>query len=130
MNWLQKIPHSVRSASGLEWSVWRKLPMIALVGTILPLLGLLLAHVLTDADADPEHARWLQMADFLVGAILIFHLTMVLTAAIGCVIVMVMKGPGYVADAYPVSHADRPRTTPETAQEAAASRPVQPRETT
>ncbi len=130
MNWLQKIPHSVRAASGLEWALWRKLPLIALLGTALPLLGLLAVHAMTDADANTAQARWLQMADYFVGAVLVFHWTMVLTVAIGCVIVMVMKGPGYVADSYPVSHADRPRATPETAEETAASRPAQPRETT
>jgi hypothetical protein len=130
MKWLQKIPHSVRSASGLEWALWRKLPMIALLGTLLPLLGLLAVHAMTDADANAAQARWLQLADYFVGAVLVFHWTMVLTVAIGCVIVMVMKGPGYVADSYPVSHADRPRVMPETAEEAAASRPARPRETT
>jgi hypothetical protein len=30
------------------------------------------------------------------------HWTLVLTLAIGCVIVMLMKGPAYVADAYPI----------------------------
>jgi len=130
MNWLQRIPDSVRTASGLEWALWRKLPMIAVLGTVLPLLGLLAAHATTDTDANAAQARWLQMADYFVGAVLIFHWTMVLTVAIGCVIVMVMKGPGYVADSYPVSHADRPRMKPETQEEAAASRPGQPRETT
>jgi hypothetical protein len=130
MNWLQKIPHSVRTASGREWALWRKLPIIALLGTVLPLLGLLALHTMTDTDANPAQARWLQMADYFVGAVLVFHWTMVLTVAIGCVIVMVMKGPGYVADGYPVSHSDRPRATAETAEEAAASRPGQPRETT
>ena len=130
MKWLQKIPYSVRSASGLEWTLWRKLPMIALLGTVVPLLGLLAVHTLTDADASAAQARWLQMADYLVGAVLVFHWTMVFTVAIGCVIVMVMKGPGYVADSYPVSHADRPRATVETAEEAAGSRPTEHRETT
>ena len=97
--------------------------MIALLGTALPLLGLLALHTMTDADANASQARWLQMADYFVGAVLIFHWTMVITVAIGCVIVMVMKGPGYVADSYPVPHADRPRATPETAEEAAVSRP-------
>jgi hypothetical protein len=32
--------------------------------------------------------------------LVILHLTLVLTLAIGCVIVMVMKGPAYVADPY------------------------------
>ena len=130
MKWLQKIPNTVRSASGLEWSLWRKLPMIALLGTVLPLLGLLAVHAITDADASPAQARWLQLADYFVGAVLVFHWTMVITVAIGCVIVMVMKGPGYVADSYPVSHADRPRTTAETDEEAAAARPKEHRETT
>jgi hypothetical protein len=123
LNWLQKVPNSVRAASGLEWALWRKLPMIALLGTALPLLGLLALHTMTDADANAAQARWLQMADYFVGAVLIFHWTTVITVAIGCVIVMVMKGPGYVADSYPVPHADRPRATLETAEEAAASRP-------
>jgi hypothetical protein len=130
MKWLQKIPNSVRCASGLEWSLWRKLPLIALLGTVLPLLGLLAVHAMTDADANAAQVRWLQMADYFVGAVLVFHWTMVLTVAIGCVIVMVMKGPGYVADGYAVPHSDRPRAMAETPEEAAASRPGQPRETT
>jgi hypothetical protein len=31
----------------------------------------------------------------------LLHWTLVLTVAIGCVIVIVMKGPAYVADGYP-----------------------------
>jgi hypothetical protein len=104
--------------------------MITALGTALPLLGLLALHTLTDTDASAAQARWLQMADYLVVAVLVFHWTMVLTVAIGCVIVMVMKGPAYVADSYPVSHGDAPRAKPETAEEAAASRTGQPRETT
>ena len=33
----------------------------------------------------------------------------VLTIAIGCVIVWLMKGPAYVADGYEVSHSDKPK---------------------
>jgi hypothetical protein len=32
----------------------------------------------------------------------------VLTLAIGCVIVMLMKGPAFVADAYELPHSDKP----------------------
>ena len=70
------------------------------------------------------------MANYFVWALLIFHWTMVITVGIGCVIVMIMKGPGYHADSYPVSHSDRPRATPESDDEAAAGRPADPRETT
>ena len=109
MNWLQKLPNSRRSASGAEWLIWRKLPMIFAVGTALPLLALLTLHWLTDSTA-PADARWLQMADYLVMGVVLVHWTAVLTVGIGCVIVMLMKGPAYVADGYPVSHSDQPKS--------------------
>jgi hypothetical protein len=122
MNFLKKLPNSIRTASGLEWALWRKLPWIAGLGTALPLVCLAVLHALADPQTNPEQERWLQMADFMVGAIVIFHWTMVLTVAIGCVIVILMKGPGYVADGYRVSHSDLPRSQQETEEEAAAAR--------
>lgn len=122
MNWLKKLTHTRRAASGLEWTLWRKLPLITVVGTVLPLVGLLLAHVLADPQPDAADARWLQMIDYVVGGVVIFHWSMVLTVAIGCLIVMVMKGPGYVADGYRVSHSDRPRDAMESDEEAAGYR--------
>ena len=122
MNWFHKIPHSCRAASGLEWRLWKKLPLIALVGTALPLLCLALMHLMSGEAPDPEKARWLQMMDYVVGGVVVFHWSMVLTLGIGCVIVMVMKGPGYVADGYRVSHSDQPRAEVETAEEAAGYR--------
>lgn len=122
MNWLQKVPHSIRSASGLEWALWRKLPVIALMGTLLPLLGLGVMYALSDREASASTARAFQLARYVVGAIIVFHWSMVLTVAVGCVIVMVMKGPGYQADSYPVSHSDQPRREAQTGAEAAADR--------
>ncbi len=108
MHWLNILPNSIRSASGLEWALWRKLPLILLVGTALPLLAAVALHVFSQDDS-PEQARWLQMADYVVAGVVVFHWTAVLTVAIGCVVVMLMKGPGYVADGMDVSHSDRPR---------------------
>lgn len=108
MPWLNKLPNSIRSASGLEWALWRKLPLIFLVGTALPLLVLLALHLFSHND-NPAQARWLQMAQYVAAGVVIFHWTAVLTVAIGCVVVMVMKGPGYVADGLEVSHSDQPR---------------------
>ncbi len=119
MNWLKKLTNTRRAASGLEYKLWRKLPLITVVGTVLPLSSLALVHLLADPQAGAEAARWLQMVDYMVGGVVIFHWSMVATVAIGCVIVMVMKGPGYVADGYQVSHSDRPRETMETEEEAA-----------
>lgn len=122
MNWLKKIPHTCRAPNGLEWRLWRKLPLITLAGTVLPLLCLALVHLLADSEPVAAQARWLQMLNYMVGGAIFFHWSMVITAGIGCVIVMVMKGPGYVADGYKVSHSDQPRAAMETAEEASGYR--------
>jgi hypothetical protein len=108
MQWLNKLPNSVRSPAGLEWTLWRKLPLITLVGTALPLALAVGLHWFS-SDTNPAEARWLQMADYVVAGVVIFHWTAVFTLAIGCAVVMLMKGPAYVADAMEVSHSDRPR---------------------
>lgn len=122
MNWLKKLGTTRSATSGLEWKLLRKLPLIALVGTLILLSGLALVHAVAAPVVNAADERWLQMIDYVVGGAMVFHWSMVLTVAIGCVIVMVMKGPGYVADGYKVSHSDRPRETMETDEEAAAYR--------
>ena len=122
MNWLKKLPKTRRANSGLEWHLWRKLPLIALLGTLLPVLVLGLVHLLADPQPSAADIRWLQMAGYVVGGVVIFHGSMVVTVGIGCVIVMVMKGPGYVADGYRLSHSDLPRVQMESADEAAGYR--------
>ena len=107
MNWFNILEGSRRSASGLEWKIWRKLPLVFLVGTLLPVL-IWAAFELLSPQSRMEQSIWLSTGAFVTLGAVIFNWTMVLTVAIGCVIVMVMKGPGYVADAYPVSHSDQP----------------------
>jgi hypothetical protein len=112
MQWLNKLPNSVRSASGLEWALWRKLPLIFAVGTAVPVLLLGLLHLLA-ADGALVQPRNLQIIDYVVVGVVLFHWSAVATLAIGCAVVMLMKGPGYVADGFDVSHSDRPRTDAE-----------------
>ena len=109
MQWLRKLPNSVRSSSGLEWTLWRKLPLIFALGTAVPLAVLLLLHWLRD-DTLPDAARTLQVLDYVVIGVVLFHWSAVATVAIGCVLVMLMKGPAYVADGFEVSHSDRPQS--------------------
>lgn len=109
MDWLKKLPNSTRSPSGLEWTLWRKLPLIFLVGTALPLAAAVALHMATDVQSAAD-ARWLQTMDYMVAGVVVFHWSAVLTTAIGCVVVMLMKGPAYVADAMEVSHSDKPRS--------------------
>ena len=112
MGWFNKLPNSIRSASGLEWKLWRKLPLIFLVGTAIPLAAAVALHLFTNQESTAQ-LRWLQIMDYVVAGVVVFHWTAVATIAIGCIVVMVMKGPGYVADAMEVSHSDRPRSSME-----------------
>lgn len=116
MNWLQKVTPIRRAAAGLEWALWRKLPLIFALGTALPLAGLGLLHLMMDINT-PADERWLQMANYVVIGIVVFHWTAVLTVGIGCVVVMIMKGPAYTADSYTVSHSDKPRLVSEEDEE-------------
>lgn len=116
MNWLQKVTPIRRAAAGLEWALWRKLPLIFVLGTALPLAGLGLLHLMMDINT-PADERWLQMANYVVIGIVVFHWTAVLTVGIGCVVVMIMKGPAYTADSYTVSHSDKPRLVSEEDEE-------------
>ncbi len=101
MNWFNRLPGQQRAPAGLEWHLWRRLPAILAWGTALPGLPAIAlwstAPALTATAADRD-AQTLLYA--LTGVVLL-HWTLVLTLAIGCVVVMVMKGPAYVADPYP-----------------------------
>lgn len=123
MYWFNKLPHTKRAASGLEWTLWKKLPLITLAGTFLPLAVLALVCSMHGDSPDPSTARWLLKMTYVVVGIILFHWSMVITVAIGCFIVMAMKGPGYVADGYLLPHSDQPRTTSETIGQAKANRP-------
>ncbi|MCK7495937.1 MAG: hypothetical protein MZW92_37010 [Comamonadaceae bacterium] len=46
--------------------------------------------------------------DIYAIAVVVLHWTIVFTIAIAAFIVMVMKGPAYVADAYPLDDAEEP----------------------
>lgn len=108
MNWLQKLPGFTRSAHGLEWALWKKLPWIALAGTALPLALVALAWLAAPEAPTPADERQLTQWLYMAIGVVVLHWTLVLTAAIGCVIVMLMKGPAFVADGFEVQHTDHP----------------------
>ena len=124
MHWFNKLPGTKRAVSGLEWTLWKKLPLITWAGTFLPLAMLALVYLLHGESPEPSTARWLLMMAYVAAGFILFHWSMVITLAIGCLIVMAMKGPGYVADGYLLSHSDQPRKAFETIEEAKARRPV------
>jgi hypothetical protein len=76
------------------------LHLILAVGTALPLLASAGAYVLDGLDSATQNARAVEQFFYVMLGVVMLHWTLVLTLAIGCVIVMLMKGPAYVADAY------------------------------
>jgi hypothetical protein len=105
--WLNRLPGFERTAPGLEWAVWKKLPLVLAAGTLLPLLLALLWWLAADDLPTPAQDRDFWLVMYRLAALVVLHWTVVLTVAIGCVIVMVMKGPAYVADAYPPPERER-----------------------
>lgn len=104
--WFNRLPGFTRSAAGWEWRLWCRLPVLLAWGTALPALLGLAWHLTAPAEPTAAEASALMLRDFMLIGVVVLHWTLVLTLAIGCFIVRVMKGPAYVADPYPP--ADRP----------------------
>jgi hypothetical protein len=110
MNLFTKL-HGRRVPPGLEWRILRRLPHITLAGSLIPVALAVLVRVLpSQPGIDP--GKHIKTVDIFAIATAITFLTAVLTIAIGCIVVYIMKGPAYVADAYPLQHSDRPAAGP------------------
>lgn len=108
MNAINRIPGFVQTPAGRERDVLRLLPRVLVLGTLLLALPSLAARIFFGEGDAVEASTRLQTVDILAISILVLHWTLVLTMAIAAFIVMVMKGPAYVADAYPVEDAETP----------------------
>lgn len=96
------------SPRGLERTLLRQPPLVALVGTVVPMLWALgMHHVHQDGSAS-EIARTLIEADIYAIALVGLVWMGVLTRAIGCITVVIMKGPRYLADSYPIPDREQP----------------------
>jgi hypothetical protein len=109
MNLFNRLPGFERAPAGLEWALLRRLPLIAVIGTAAPVLCLLavrLAAAWANSDAAAKLAMTIEIA---LTSVAILYWTIVFTVVLGCLIVVIAKGPAYVADAYPLPDADAPR---------------------
>ncbi|MBS0512956.1 MAG: hypothetical protein JSR42_17460 [Proteobacteria bacterium] len=97
-----------RTPAGEERRVLRLLPRILIVGSLLLGLPSMVAR-LFDAVGGAASATLVTTVDIYSISLVVLHWTVVLTVAIAAFIVMVMKGPAYVADAYPLDDADAPQ---------------------
>ncbi len=100
--------HDRCAPPGLEMTILRKLPKALLIGTLLPVALSALVRLLP-APAGIDTAKRVTSVDIFAVATGITLWTAVFTVAIGCVVVFVLKGPAYVADAYPIDDSPNPR---------------------
>ena len=116
MNWLTKL-HGRKTPPGLEVKILRKLPRITVLGT-LTILAMPVIVRFWPPQPGVDAAKHIKSVDIFAIATEITLITAVVTVAIGCVVVHIMKGPAYVADGMPVSHSDRPKKGPVSGAEA------------
>jgi len=102
MNLFNRLPGFPRTPAGKERDVLRLLPRTFLLGTLLIAIPSLLARLIVS----PDDARIITTTDIYVISLIILHWTVLFTAGIAAFIVMMMKGPAYVADAYPLLEAE------------------------
>lgn len=110
MNLFNRLPGFEPAPAGLECALIRRLPLIAAAGTALPmscLLAVRLAATWANSDAAAKLAMTFEIA---LASVVILCWTIVSTVVLGCLIVVIARGPAYVADAYPLPDADAPRS--------------------
>ena len=110
MKYLKKLPNSVREAPGLEWAVMKKLPLALALGTLFPLVMSLANRFFPPEGTANQIAKRIKSVDILAIATAVTVWTAVLTVAIACFVVVIMKGHAYVADAYELADSERSKS--------------------
>lgn len=107
MDFFKKLPNSIRYPLGIEWPLLKKLPFVFLIGTLLISVPAISIYI-QNPDISAEQYRTIYLSFGLLFTFWFF----VGATAIGCVVVMIMKGPGYVADAYELPIEDQALENP------------------
>ncbi len=102
------LPGFQKTPPGLERPILRRLPAVLWQGTAALVLCALAVQLWPWAGTEAQVFTRITTLHIGLISLLILHWTVVLTVAIGAFIVMVMKGPAYVADAYPLEDSERP----------------------
>ena len=103
---LNKLPGFQTSPPGMERWILRQAPFWTLMGTLAILMPSLLVRIIPPDAMAVGNSR---LIDILVIATLICYWIAIFTIVIGAYIVVLMKGPAYVADAYPLEDSDKPK---------------------
>jgi len=84
------------------------LPKALVLGSLLLGLPSLVARWLLLFATEPGATTWVFTVDIYAISLLFLHWAVILVVAIAAFIVLVMKGPAYVADPYPLIESDTP----------------------
>ena len=103
-----RLPGHPRTPAGRERQILRMLPKALLIGTALLALPSLAVRGAALFNPLLEAGSLITSVDIYSVSLVVLHWTVVFTLAIGCFIVVVMKGHAYVADAYPLADRDYP----------------------
>ena len=105
------LPGFQKTPPGLERPILRRLPAVLWQGTALLVLCALVVQLWPWDGTEAQVFTRITTAHIWLISLMVLHWTVVLTVAIGAFIVLVMKGPAYVADAYPMDEAEHPASS-------------------
>ena len=108
MSLFNSLPGFRKTPAGLERKILKNLFRITWVGTALFGALALGARALPWSCSEADIFTRIHTIDIYLIGLVILHGTVVLTVGIGAFTVMVMKGPAYLADAYPLVESDHP----------------------
>ena len=109
---MEKHPPDRYYPPGLEWWLLKRIPRMSALAILVFGVAWLLVRVWPYAAPLAEAEMQMQRWEFALLGGFIFFITMVVTVVIGCVFVIIMKGPRYSADSYRVEDAERPGKGP------------------
>jgi len=95
MTYFNKLPGFIKTPSGFEWVLLKKLPLVFVICTALPGAAILSIYFSSQV-LNPEQLKTIYQCLGVLFSLWFF----IGAAAIGCVVVIIMKGPAYVADPY------------------------------
>ena len=95
MKYFNKPPGFIKTPSGFEWVLLKKLPLIFGLSAAIPTAVILFIYF-GNQTLNPEQLKTIYLCLGILFSICFF----VGAAAIGCIVVVIMKGPAYVADPY------------------------------
>jgi len=100
--------HGRRTPPGRELRILQLMPWLFAAATLLPLALCGIVRWFPVIDHAFATAKQVRTVDIFAVASIITGWTALLTVTLGCVLVHIMKGPAYVADAYPLDSRETP----------------------